>query len=104
MQTKSGVMLRRWERQEAETPIRLVLDPAHFKADNSAVTLDISLCGARVRTSLTLAPGDWVGFIAKEDFPHAIPARVIWAREDDYSHWTFAGLEFIDESINKIAA
>jgi hypothetical protein len=104
MQTNTAVIPRRWERQEAETPIRLVLDPAHFKADNSAITLDISLCGARVRTNLTLVPGDWVGVIPKEGFPHAIPARVVWAREDDYSHWTFAGLEFIDESANKMAA
>lgn len=104
MQTNSAVIPRRWERQEMETPIRLVLDPAHFKADDSAITLDISLCGARVRTNLTLVPGDWVGVVPKGNFPQAIPARVVWAREDDYSHWTFAGLEFIDPSINKVAA
>ncbi|HXW15762.1 MAG TPA: PilZ domain-containing protein [Terriglobia bacterium] len=104
MQPNTAVIPRRWERQEAETPIRLVLDPAHFKSDNSAVTLDISIYGARVRTSLELAPGDWVGVIAKGDFPHAIPARVVWSREDEYSHWTFAGLEFIDEFIDKMAA
>jgi hypothetical protein len=96
MQTNSGSITRRWERQEAKTPIRLVLDPARFKTDDSAVTLDVSICGARVRTTLTLAPGDWVGVVPKGDFPHAIPARVVWVREDDYSHWTFAGLEFIE--------
>jgi hypothetical protein len=104
MHTRSDVIPRRWERQETETPIRLVLDSAHFRTDNSAITLDLSLCGARVRTNLTLAPGDWVGVIPKGNFPQAIPARVVWAREDDYSHWTFAGLEFIDESINKMPA
>ena len=95
---------RRWERQKAVTPIRLVLDPAHFKSDDSAITLDISLCGARVRTNLTLVPGEWVGFIPQKDFPHAIPTRVVWAREDEVSHWTFAGLEFIDEFADKMAA
>ena len=104
MLANTGVVPRQWERQKTESPIRLVLDPAHFKTDNSAVALDISLCGARVRTNLTLVPGDWVGVIPKGDFPHAIPARVVWAREDDYSHWTFAGIEFIDERTNKAAA
>jgi c-di-GMP-binding flagellar brake protein YcgR len=98
MQTNTSVVPRRWERQVAETPIRLVLDPARFKTDNSAVTVDISVCGALVRTTLTPAPGDWVGVIPKSDFPHAIPARVVWVREDEYSHWTFAGLEFIEVS------
>ena len=104
MQTNTAVIDRRWERQATETPINLVLDPAHFKKDNSAITLDISLCGARVRTNLTLAPGDWVGIIARGDFPHAIPSRVVWAHEDSYTHWTFAGLEFIDEFKEKMAA
>ena len=104
MQTKNDLTPRQWERQKTETSIRLVLDPKRFKADNSAVALDVSLSGARVRTNLTLVPGDWVGFIPKGDFPHAIPARVVWAREDEYSHWTFAGLEFIEEHLNNKAA
>ena len=105
MQTNTSVIPRRWERQKAETPISLVLDRARFKADDSAVTVDISLCGARVRTTLTLAAGDWVGVVPKGDFPHAIPARVVWAPEDEYSHWTFAGLEFIEASAQgKMAA
>jgi hypothetical protein len=104
MPTNTEITPRRWERQKTESPVRLVLDPAHFKADNSALALDLSLCGAQVRTNLTLTPGDWVGFVAKGDFPHAIPARVVWAREDDYSHWTFAGIEFIEESSRDMAA
>jgi hypothetical protein len=104
MQTSTDANPRRWDRQKVETPISLVLDPAHFKTDKSALTLDISLSGALVRTHLTLVPGQWVGVVPEGDFPHAIPARVVWAREDDYSHWTFAGLEFINEAIEKMAA
>lgn len=104
MLAKTELVPRRWERQKTESPVRLVLDSAHFKADNSAVALDLSLSGACVRTNLTLAPGDWVGVIPKGDFPHAIPGRVIWAREDDYSHWIFAGIEFIEEPLTKKAA
>ncbi len=104
MPTNTLVIPRRWERQRAETPIRLVLDPAHFKTDNSAMMIDISLYGAFVRTNLDLAPGQWVGVVSKGDFPHSIPAHVVWAREDAYSHWTFAGIEFTNELIDKKAA
>ena len=37
-----------------------------------------------------------MGVINKGDFPHAIPTRVVWVREDESSHWTFAGLEFLE--------
>ena len=104
MPTSTPVIPRRWERQSATTPIRLVLDPAHFKKDDSAVILDISLYGAFVRSSLNLVRGQWVGVVSKGDFPHSIPAQVVWVREDDYSHWTFAGIEFINEFEGEQAA
>jgi hypothetical protein len=96
MQTNTSVPPRRWERQPATIPISLVLKADHFKADNSAITVDISLHGAEVRTNLTLAPGEWVGVVPKGEFPHAIPTHVVWVREDEASRWTFAGLEFLD--------
>ena len=95
MQTIISSNVRRWERESAKIPIKLVLKAESFKADNSATTIDLSLRGMRVQTSLTLVPGEWVGIVAKGEFPHAIPARVVWAREDDFSHWTIAGLEFL---------
>jgi hypothetical protein len=104
METTTELTPRQWERQEAQTPISLVLDSTHFKKDASAVILDVSISGARVRTSLALEPGEWVGVIPKGDFPHAIPSRVVWAREDSTSHWTFAGIEFIAEYAEKMAA
>ena len=96
MQTNTSVPPRRWERQPASIPISLVLKADHFKADNSAITVDISLHGAEVRTNLALVPGEWVGVVPKGEFPHAIPTHVVWVREDEVSHWTFAGLEFVD--------
>ena len=87
---------RRWERQPATIPISLVLKADHFKSDNSAIAIDISLRGAAVRTNLALAPGEWVGVVPKGEFPHAIPTHVVWVREHAASHWTFAGLEFLD--------
>ncbi len=96
MQMDEPANPRRWDRQPASIPISLVLKPEEFKSDDSAVTLDISLRGARVRTKLTLVPGEWVGVVAKGEFPHAIPTRVVWVREDESTHWTLAGLEFIN--------
>ena len=96
MQTNTSVPPRRWERQPATIPISLVLKADHFKADNSANTVDISLYGAEVRTNPALVPGEWVGVVPKGEFPHAIPTHVVWVREDAASHWTFAGLEFLD--------
>jgi hypothetical protein len=77
-------------------PISLALKGGSVKADDSALTVDISLRGACVRTKLTLVPGEWVGVVSSMEFLDAIPTRVVWVREDEYSHWTFAGLEFLE--------
>ncbi|MGO8790063.1 MAG: PilZ domain-containing protein [Terriglobia bacterium] len=95
MQTDTPTNSRRWERELATIPISLVLKAERFKTDNFATTVDISLRGMRVRTNLTLVPGEWIGVVPKGEFPHAIPARVVWVREDESSHWIFAGLEFL---------
>ena len=96
MQTNNPVNNRRWEREPAAIPISLVLKAENFKSDTLATTIDVSLSGVGVRTTLALVPGEWVGIVAKGDFPHAIPTRVAWAREDESSHWTIAGLDFLD--------
>ena len=80
-QTNLSANVRGWEREVATIPIRLVLKAESFKADDSAVTVDLSLRGMKVQTSLALLPGEWVGVVPKGEFPHAIPARVVWARE-----------------------
>ena len=95
MKTSTSANGRRWERQPATIPVGLVLKPEEFKADKSATALDISLRGMGVRTGLALVPGEWVGVVATGEFPHAIPSRVVWVREDETSKWTFAGLEFL---------
>ena len=94
MPESTSLIPRRWERRQAEIPVRLVLAPKKFKEDNSAITTDISMDGVGVRTTLSLVPGDWVGYIDKRKFPYAIPTHVVWAKEDEHSHWIFAGLKF----------
>lgn len=97
MATNFSTNSRRWERELAAIPISLVLKPEEFKTDDSAITVDISLRGMKVRTKLTLVPGEWIGVVPKGEFPHAIPARVVWVREDE-ARWTFAGLEFLENT------
>jgi hypothetical protein len=84
---------RRSERRATTVPIGLAVKADRFKTDDSATTLDISLHGARVRTKLALVAGEWVGVSPKREFPYAVNARVVWAREDGHSHWTYAGIE-----------
>lgn len=99
MQTNIPDHLPGWEREPATIPIRLVLKAASFKADDSAITVDLSLRGMRVQTNLAVVPGEWVGVVPIGESPHAIPAQVVWVREDESSPWTVVGLEFLGTEI-----
>ena len=96
MQVNISHNRRRWERRSAAIPISLVLETGHFEADNSAITVDISLKGAKVRTKLLLVSGERLGVVLNGEFQDAIPTRVAWVREFESSHWTLAGLEFLN--------
>ena len=87
---------RRWECRPATIPISLVLEADPFKADDSAITADISPRGASVRTKLALVPGEWVKVVANGEISHAVAAHLVWVREDESGHSTLAGLEFLD--------
>jgi hypothetical protein len=85
---------RRWERQSATVPISLVLEADPSKADDSAITIDISVRGASVQTKLALVRGEWVKVVGKGQYPRPIPALVAWVRKDESSLLTLAGLDF----------
>jgi hypothetical protein len=84
---------RRWQRQTSKIPIRLIMEFDPLKADDSAITVDISPRGASIRTKLALALGDWVKIAAKGEFKQLVAALVVWVREDESDHSTVAGLE-----------
>src|ERR1035437_5418308 len=96
MQTNTSHTPRRWERRPVTIPISLVLKAHNSKADDSAMTVDISQHGAKVRTKLTLVSGERVGVLLNGEFQDAIPTRVAWVREFESSPWTLAGLEFLN--------
>lgn len=85
---------RRWQRHPSKIPISLLLEDVLFNSHDSAITVDISPCGASVRTKLALAPGEWLKVAAKGEFTEVMAAIVIWVRYDESSHLTSAGLEF----------
>ena len=76
MQESGCQTLRRWERRSATIPISLVPKASHSPTDDSAITIDISLHGAKVRTKLTLVPGEMVRFVPKEN--SRMPSRLAW--------------------------
>ena len=84
---------RRWQRQPSKIPISLVLETDPFKADDSAITVDISRRGASVLTKLALVQGEWVEVVANGELSRAVAAHVVWVREDESGHSTLAGLE-----------
>lgn len=96
MQENTSHIPRRWERRPVTIPISLVLDYDNLKTDNSALAVDISPRGANVQTKLALVPGEWLKVAATGDISHSVAAHVVWVREDESSHSTFAGLEFLN--------
>jgi PilZ domain len=94
MQENTSHTPRRWGRQSATVQISLVSEADPSKADDSAITVDISPRGASVQTKLALVPGEWLKVAAIGEISHAVAAHVAWVREDESSHSSFAGLEF----------
>jgi hypothetical protein len=62
----------------------------------SATAVDISVPGASVRTKLALVPREWLKVAVTGEISHAVAALVAWVREDESSHSTLAGLEFLN--------
>jgi len=95
MPSNAPSAIRRSDRESTAIPISLVKRSGGFRQDDAATTIDVSLNGMQVRTALPLAQDEWVGVIAKDEFPHAIPAHVVWVKVDEKTLWTFAGIEFL---------
>ena len=95
MQTISAADLRRWERERVAIPVCLVLKADKLKSDTFTATIDVSLSGVGVRTTLALASKQEVAIVINGQFSQTIPARVVWVREDESRNSTMAGLKFL---------
>jgi len=87
--------LRRWEREPVAIPVSLVLKADKFEPHTSTATINISLAGVGVRTTLALVQRQGVAIVIKGQFSRTIPARVVWVREEESSNSTIAGLKFL---------
>jgi hypothetical protein len=95
MQDISSASVRRLQRVAATIPINLLLDREDSKTGHDAITVDFSLSGARVRTSLLLSPGETVQIVLWGNYGQAIPSRVVWVHGASV-FGSLAGLEFVN--------
>ncbi len=86
---------RRSERIFVRLPVTLLVDSAGERVAQDAYTVDLSQLGVRVRTELTLAPGQAVDVFSNRGLKSPIPSRVIWVGQHGAPQHGEAGLEFL---------
>ena len=88
--------LRRSRRVPATIPIKLLLEGGRSKIGREARTVDLSILGARIQTSFTLAEGEVVHIVAWGENGGPMPSRVVWVQSTP-SGESLAGVEFLGE-------
>jgi hypothetical protein len=83
---------RKCERSLARAPLTLRLG----EEDISAVTLDVSPHGARIRTSVALAPRQSLEIVCYNGITRSLSARVVWVSAEGTDGPVEAGLELLD--------
>jgi hypothetical protein len=86
---------RRSDRIFVRLPVTLLVDSDQERVAQDAFTVDLSQLGVRVRTDLSLAPGQSVDVFPNRGLKHPIPSRVIWVGEHGAPQHGEAGLEFL---------
>lgn len=86
---------RQAERRDVSKEIAFVVDSDRSKITQSAFAVDLSMLGARIRTSLKLEPGQHITVIPKEGSAQAVPSRVIWVSEQGRWGHGEAGVAFL---------
>lgn len=86
---------RRAPRNTASKAIALIVDSDAEQIANHAFAVDLSMLGARVRTTIRLEPGQRVTVIPREGRSYAVESRVIWV-QDAPANEAEAGLAFLE--------
>jgi len=86
---------RRSPRFRETNPLRLAIASEDYRAEYDAITTDHSLHGARIRTNISVSPGEIVEIIPEGDPELRITARVVWMRGAEPNVSYFEGLEFL---------
>jgi len=86
---------RRSERRIAKIAIVVFVDHEHERGGSDACTVDVSTLGARIRSELSLAPGQMVEVVPVNG-SEPVAARVVWVGRPASELQGQAGLEFLD--------
>ena len=86
---------RRSDRIFVRLPITLLVDSQNERIAQDAFTVDLSQLGVRVRTDLSLSPGQPVEIFPNRGLKYPIPSRVVWVGETGAQQHGEAGLEFL---------
>ncbi len=95
MATLPQVTRRRSERKVAKIAIVVFVDHEHEQGGNDACTVDVSTLGARIRSELSLTPGQMVEVVPVNGSDPVV-ARVVWVGNPASELQGQAGLEFLD--------
>ena len=92
---------RQYERTQIEKRIRLATAPKDMGSYHDAVTIDLTTHGARIRSNVTLTPGEAVEIIGESaaNFPYDVHSQVVWMSKALGE----AGLRFIEPVRTKTA-
>jgi microcompartment protein CcmK/EutM len=86
---------RRTERKVAKIAIVVFVDKETDREGSDAVTVDVSVRGARIQSDLTLTPGQMVEVVPVNG-SDPVAARVVWVGKPASELQGQAGLEFLD--------
>ena len=87
---------RRSERKDVAKTFVLFVDTEREKIANSAFAIDLSSLGARIRSTITLVPGQLVTIVPREGSEQAIPSRVVWVGATGSPRSGEAGIAFLE--------
>jgi PilZ domain len=87
---------RRSERKKVTKSFVLFVDTERDRIANSAFALDLSALGTRIRSTVTLVPGQLVTIVPREGSEQAIPSRVVWVGEAGSPRSGEAGIAFVE--------
>jgi hypothetical protein len=95
MESTRFVDHRRSSRAREANPIRLAIASEDYGVGHAAITMNQSLQGVRIRTDVSLSPGEKILIFPQGGSQQRIPARVVWVREPEPGVGYVAGLEFL---------
>jgi len=86
---------RRSDRIFVRLPVTLLVNSQQERVAQDAFTVDLSQLGVRVRTDLSLSPGQEIEVFPNRGLKYPIQSRVVWVGQTGAPYQGEAGLEFL---------